>query len=100
MIATAKKKASTRFPRAKIANAIKTILPKGNFKLHVANSKIGSEKIIRVVTPAWKSLRPAERIGKVIQAVNGKLTTEEQETILRFSVLTPDEYKTVVENRP
>ncbi len=100
MIATSKKKGSTQFPKAKITHAVKTILPKGNFKVQVADSKIGKMKIVRVVTPAWKSLRPAERIGKVLDAVNGKLTAKEQGGILRFSVLTPDEYKTVVKNSP
>lgn len=100
MIATSKKKISTQFPRAKIAHAVKTVLPNGNFKLRVADSKIGKMKIVRVVTPAWKSLRPAERIGKILDAVSGKLTTEEQGGILRFSVLTPDEYAAVVKNGP
>lgn len=100
MIATSKKKVSTQFPMAKIAHAVKTILPNGNFKVHVADSKIGKMKIVRVVTPAWKSLRPAERIGKVLDAVSGKLSAKEQGGILRFSVLTPIEYETVVKNSP
>lgn len=57
-------------------------------------------KIVRVVTPAWKSLRPAARIGKVLDAVNIHLTPRERKGILRFSVLTPEEYQDVVLGKP
>lgn len=100
MIANAKKTAPTRFPKAKIADAVRTLLPTGDFKIHVADSRIGKMKIVRVVTPAWKSLRPAERIGKILDALSDKLTARERENILRFSVLTPAEYDTVVKNSP
>jgi hypothetical protein len=93
MTATAKAK----FPRARISRAVSAVIPKGHaFTLHVADSEIGKKKIVRVVTPAWKKLRGWERIGKVLDAVNRELTSEEQEGILRFSVLTPDEYEQVV----
>ena|SRR5215471_3086910 len=99
---TAYQKTTVKFPRSKISGAVKMVLPKaqkGNFKLRVVNSPIGKMKIVRVVTPAWKSLRPADRIGKVLGAINTVLTREEQKAILRFSVLTPDEYEGVVERK-
>ena len=97
MIATLKKKIPIKFPTAKIRDAIKEALPKGKtFDLRVADSSIGKMKIVRVVTPAWKSIRPAERIEKVIEALQGKLTLRERKAILRFSVMTPDEYQEIV----
>ena len=78
MIATAKKKTVAKFPKAKISHAVQEILKGQPFKIQVANSNIGKMKIVRVVTPAWKSLRPAIRIGKVLDAVNTKLTAQEQ----------------------
>jgi hypothetical protein len=87
------------FPRAKIDRAVKSILPKGNFKLRIANAKLGDLKIVRVVTPAWKSLRSEERNLKVLKAVAGGLSEREEDRILRYSVLTPEEYNTLVLNR-
>ncbi|PTX98194.1 hypothetical protein DB345_05000 [Spartobacteria bacterium LR76] len=97
MTVAAKKKQVAKFPRGKIEKAVGGILK--DFKIHFADASIGKMKIVRVVTPAWKSLRPSVRIGKVLDAVNGKLTPQEQKSILRFSVLTPEEYASVVKNR-
>jgi hypothetical protein len=47
------------------------------------------------VTPAWKRLHPSDRIDRIIRAANMQLTAKEQKRILRFSVLTPDEYSKV-----
>jgi hypothetical protein len=95
------KKQTVTFPKEKISFAVKTALPKGKFfKLHVVDSKIDKMKIVRVVTPAWKSLPPAVRIGRVIKAINTELTPREQKGILRFSVLTPEEYAETVTRRP
>jgi hypothetical protein len=100
MIAPAKKKVTASFPGAKIKRAVETALPKGKtFKLRIVDSKIGEKKIVRVVTPAWKTLRPADRIGKILDAMEGKLTTQEQKRILRVSVLTPQEYDSIVLGR-
>jgi hypothetical protein len=91
------KRPQVKFPEAKIRQAVGSILPSGKiFKLKVSNSHIGRMKIVRVVTPAWKSLRPAERIIKLLEAVDAKLTPQERNGILRFSVLTPREYSEVV----
>lgn len=98
MIAPLKKLDSEPFPKAKISNAIQAVLPKGkDFRLRIADAKIDRLKIVRVITPAWKSLRPAQRIEKIITAVNSHLTPGEQDRVLRYSVLTPDEYKDLVE---
>ena len=96
MNAPIKKKPAPKFPKAKISRALAGILKGKHFEIKVANSSIGKLKIVRVVTPAWKRLRPAERIGKVLDAVNLQLTQTEQKGILRFSVLTPEEYQETV----
>ena len=99
MSAIATKKIKDSFPRAKIKSVVQNFLPKGaNFRLYVVDSKIGKMKIVRVVTPAWKTLQPADRIFRIIQAANANLSPAEQNNILRFSVLTPDEYKDIVGN--
>ena len=101
MVAITKKHTTTSFPRAKIEAAVKTALPKGKpFKLHVAESGIRQLKIVRVVTPAWKTLWAGDRIEKVLKVMDEALTPQEQERILRFSVLTPEEYSTVVMGSP
>ncbi len=99
MTVAAKKKQVVKFPREKISEAVRNVLKDKPFEIRVAEATVGKMKIVRVVTPAWKSLRPSVRIGKVLDAVNGKLTAQEQKSILRFSVLTPEEYASVVKNR-
>jgi hypothetical protein len=100
MIAPAKKKPAPKFPRAKITDAVRELLRGKPFEIRVANSTIDNMKIVRVVTPAWKSLRPGARIGKVLDAVESHLTPPERAGILRFSVLTPEEYSEIVLGRP
>jgi hypothetical protein len=92
----ARKNRHAGFPRAKIQSLVQTALPKGEqFNLYVENSKIGNLKIVRIVTPAWKNLRPSARITKVIRMANKELTATEQKKILRFSVLTPEEFSQI-----
>lgn len=97
MNAPIKKKPTAKFPKAKITHAVADMLKGKSFKLKVANSSIGKLKIVRVITEAWKTQRPAVRIGKVQDAVNAKLTPQERKSILRFSVLTPKEYEEAVQ---
>src|SRR3954470_16926984 len=89
---------SSSFPRAKIARIVQGVIPKGKtFELRTADSGIRQMKVVRIVTPAWKNLRPPERISKVLAAMEGKLSEAEQARILRFSVLTPEEYSAIFE---
>ena len=97
MIAILKKKTSIKFPTAKIEDAIKEATPRGKtFDLCVADSSIRKMKIVRVVTPAWKSIRPAARVEKVMDALHGKLTLRQRMLVLRFSVLTLEEYQQII----
>jgi hypothetical protein len=91
-----KKKVARKFPSTKIRTEVGKIIPKGkNFDVYFSDSSLGKMKIVRIVTPAWKTLRPSDRIAKVVSAINPKLTKNEQDRILRFSVLTPDEYESI-----
>jgi hypothetical protein len=84
-------------PREKVERAVRLVLPKGAaFDLHFRKSALGGMKVVRVVTPAWKRLRPAERISRVRDAVESRLSESEKQNIPRFSFLTPDEYKTLI----
>jgi hypothetical protein len=88
------KKNAVKFPTRKIRSVVQTVLPKGaNFRVRVIDSKIGGMKIVRVVTPAWKSLTRSDRILRIITAANTGLSVAERKDILRFSVLTPEELK-------
>jgi hypothetical protein len=94
---TATKTKPIKIPPQKIAGAVKRVLPRGRtLNVKVEDSALGGMKIVRVVTTAWKDLRPAERISRVRGAVEQVvLSRDEQDKILRFSVLTPDEYKSI-----
>lgn len=101
MIASSSGKTGARLSRMKIKRAVKTVLPKGKeFALHIADASIDNLKIVRVVTPAWKTLRPWRRIGKVRPAIENELTPAERDAILRISVLTPEEYRELVLDSP
>jgi hypothetical protein len=97
---TLSKKKAAKFPTKKIRSVVQTVLPKGsNFRLRVIDSKIRGMKVVRVVTPAWKSLPPSDRILKILEVANSELSNAERKGILRFSVLTPDELK-LLTNKP
>ncbi len=97
---TFRKKNAAGFPRRKIHSVVQAVLPKGaNFRMRVFNSKIGGMKVVRVVTPAWKSLPPSDRILRLLRVANTELSYAERKGILRFSVLTPDELK-LLTNKP
>jgi hypothetical protein len=88
MTATKTKVAKVR--REKIVDAVKLAIPKGRrFKVSFEDSALGGMKIVRVVTTAWKDLRPAERITRVRGAVEKALSQDEQDKILRFSAGQP-----------
>ena len=88
------RKNGAKFPTRKIHSVVQTVLPKGaQFRLHIVDSQIGGLKVVRVVTPAWKTLSPSDRISRLLRVANIELSDTERNGILRFSVLTPDEWK-------
>src|SRR5438874_5599082 len=79
---------------ARINQLVKTAIPKGKpFRVIWEPTGIGKWRILRVVTPAWKSLPRFERIHRMQQAVEPHLSARERAQIFRFSVLTPGEFK-------
>ncbi len=78
----------------KIKKAISRALPKNqSFTLLAEATGIGESEVLRVITPAWKSLDRMERILRVQNAVMPVLNDEERSKIFRFSVLTAAEWK-------
>src|SRR5438874_8486253 len=60
---------------ARIKKFVEAALPKGKpFRVVWEPTGIGQWRILRVVTPAWKSLPRFERIHKLQQAVEPNLT--------------------------
>lgn len=79
---------------ARIQRLVKGALAKGKpFRVMWEPTGIGRWRILRVVTPAWKSLPRSERILKVQQAVEPGLTASERAQVFRYSVLTAGEFK-------
>lgn len=99
MKASGKSKRLTPFPRAKIARHVAELMPRGkNFELRITDSLIPNLKVVRIVTDAWRREPNTERNLKIIKAVRPQLSEEENDRILRFSVLTPSEYEDTVES--
>lgn len=77
----------------KIKSAVDAVVPPAQaFTIYLSPTGFDDMEVVRVITPAWKSLGKAERIAKVQDAVLPKLDAEEQRRIFRFSVLTPKEW--------
>ena len=78
----------------KVKRLVKDILPKGKtFQLRWQPVGFGHYRVLRVVTPAWRSLPRFRRILKLQSAITGGLSAKERSRILRVSVLTADEYR-------
>ena len=78
----------------KVKKLVKAILPKGkSFRLCWQPVGFGGYRVLRVVTPAWRSLPRFKRILKMQSAITNGLSARERSNILRVSVLTADEYK-------
>ena len=78
----------------KVKKLVKDLLPKGKaFQLRWQPLGFGGYRVLRVVTPAWRSLPRFQRILKLQSAITGGLSAKERANILRVSVLTAKEYK-------
>jgi hypothetical protein len=78
----------------KIRKLVKNVLPKGkDFQLRWQPVGFGGYRVLRVVTPAWRSLPRLQRILKMQSAITGGLSAKERANILRVSVLTDGEYR-------
>lgn len=80
----------------KIKTAVDALVPaKQEFAIYSSPTGFDKTEVIRVITPAWRTLGKAERIEKVQNAIVPRLEPNERERIFRFSVLTPEEWKSV-----
>ena len=78
----------------KVKKLVKDLLPKGKaFQLRWQPVGFGRYRVLRVVTPAWRSLPRFQRILKLQSAITDGLSARERANILRVSMLTADEYK-------
>lgn len=89
----------------KVKKLVKDVLPKGKtFQLRWQPVGFGRYRVLRVITPAWRSLSRFQRILKLQAAITNGLAPKERADILRVSVLTADEYKhlhpTLLSHRP
>ena len=79
---------------AKVRKVVRDVLPKGKtFKIRWQPVGFGRYRVLRVITPAWRSLPRFERILKVQKAIRDGLAAKDRAGILRVSVLTANEYK-------
>src|SRR5437870_11446057 len=86
---------------AKINRLVRKAIPKGKpAKILWYPTGFGKSKILRVVTPAWKSLPRSDRIFKLQQAIEPDLTVKERAEIFRMSVLTAQEFKRLIQALP
>jgi hypothetical protein len=101
MIYSSRKSAPAAVPTAVIRKTLSGVLPgKSTFRISVANSGLGHLKVVRVITDAWKSKPVVERLERVVTAVRPVLTREQNDAILRFSILTPKEWAGIRQPRP
>lgn len=91
----------SRFPAAKLRRMIRSAVPaRSPIEIRISDSGFDDSKIVRVITPAWRSLPRHKRILKLLQAQDEVLSEPEKATILRYSVLTPSEFKRLVQDSP
>ncbi len=94
-------KTTSAFPASRIKRMVQTLLPRGQeYKVRLSDSGFDHRKVVRVITPAWKRLQRHERILKFIEAEPQFLTPEDKSHILRYSVLTPQEYTRYIKESP
>jgi len=78
----------------RINKLVRQAIPKGKpAQIIWYPTGFSKSKILRVVTPAWKTLPRFQRISKLRQSLECNLTPKERSQIFRISVLTAQEFK-------
>jgi len=81
-------------PPANMNKVLRQIIPKHQrFRASLEPTGLGKYRVLRIVTPAWKSLPRFERILKVQTAIDSHLPEKQTNKILRVSVLTAEEFR-------
>src|SRR2546429_9322925 len=78
----------------RINKLVRQAIPKGKpARIIWYPTGFSKSRILRVVTPAWKTLPRFQRIFKIQQAIEPNLTRQDRAKIFRISVLTAQEFK-------
>src|SRR2546430_16639256 len=83
--------------RQKVDRIVAETLPKGvTYTLSLSKSGINDTFIVRVITPAWKSLSQFLRVLKIQNALQQGLAPHERQKILRVNVFSPEQLKQIL----
>ena len=94
-------KTISAFPASRVKKMIQAVIPRGQtFQIRLSDSGFDESKVVRIITPAWKRLQRHQRILKLLEAQDQFLTPEDRQHILRYSVLTPQEFERHVKESP
>jgi hypothetical protein len=94
-------KTHSAFPASQIKKLVQAVVPRRQaFQIRLSDSGFDESKVVRVITPAWRRLQRHQRILKLLEAQDQFLSEEDRQHILRYSVLTPQEYKRDIEESP
>jgi hypothetical protein len=75
------------FSRRKIRAGTKD----ATFRLSIIETSMRTYKVVQVMTLAWRTLTPSDRIFKLLTVIKWKLSKSAQHDISRFCILTPAE---------
>src|SRR6266571_2823229 len=85
----------------RINKLVRQAIPKGMpAKIIWYPTGFSKSQILRVITPAWKTLPRFQRISKLRQTLESNLSSQERARIFRISVLTAQEFKRLREMLP
>jgi len=86
---------------ARINRLVNQAIPKGKTaKIISYPTGFSKSRILRVVTPAWQTLPRFQRISKLRQTLEPKLSSQERGQVFRISDLTSREFKRLREMLP
>jgi ABC-type phosphate/phosphonate transport system ATPase subunit len=86
---------------AHINKVVRSAIPKGKpVRILWHETGAGKSRILRVITPAWKTLPRSERNLRVEQVISAKLNDRDRAQIFRVSVLTGEEFNLMREWDP
>ncbi|PWU14346.1 MAG: hypothetical protein C5B50_17350 [Verrucomicrobia bacterium] len=87
--------------KARINKLVSEAIPKGkSARIIWTPTGFSKSQILRVVTPAWKTLPRFQRISKLRTTLESNLSATEMAQIFRISVLTAQEFKRLREMLP
>ena len=84
-----------------IKGVLEAIIPKGR-SYRIQRQRVGTSgtHILRIITPAWRTLPVHDRVMKVSATINEGVSAKQREKIFRVSVLTERELKQVRKYSP